>query len=250
MLGRRSHATLVGCTTRARCTRALAPAALLCGLVLLPLGDSTPAGAAAGATLSAADGAAGLPSDAGSQGGGLRVTLVTDGSEARYRAREQLVGRGLPTEAVGRTRAVSGTITVDGGGGIAPGGSTVSVDLRGLQSNERRRDNFVQDETLQTSRYPTADFLATETRGLTSPLPTAGEVAFALLGDLTVHGAVRPTLWQVVARVDGSQVAGTATTRVKITDFGMELPRVAVLLSIEDALGLEVDFLGTSAPQP
>ena len=28
----------------------------------------------------------------------------------------------------------------------------------------------------------------------------------------------------------------------------MELPRVAVLLSIEDELGLEVDFLGASAP--
>ena len=78
----------------------------------------------------------------------------------------------------------------------------------------------------------------------------SGEVAFALLGDLVVHGAARPTLWQVVARVDGAQVAGTATTRVKITDFGMDLPRVAVLLSIEDELGLEVDFLGTSAPQP
>jgi hypothetical protein len=30
----------------------------------------------------------------------------------------------------------------------------------------------------------------------------------------------------------------------------MELPRVAMLLSIEDELGLEVDFLGTSAPRP
>jgi polyisoprenoid-binding protein YceI len=175
---------------------------------------------------------------------------VAAGSEARYRAREQLVGRGLPSEAVGRTRAVSGTIAVDGGGSLVAAGSTVSVDLRGLQSDESRRDNFIQRETLQTSRYPTADFLPTEVRSLPSPLPTAGEVAFALLGDLTVHGVARPTLWQVVARVDGAQVAGTATTRVKITDFGMELPRVAVLLSIEDELGLEVDFLGTTAPQP
>lgn len=189
-------------------------------------------------------------SDGAAQGGGLRVTLVADGSEARYRAREVLVGRGLPSEAVGRTRAVSGTIAVDGGGSLVVAGSAVSVDLRGLQSDERRRDNFIQAETLQTNRYPSADFVPTEVRGLPSPLPTAGEVAFGLLGDLTVHGVARPTLWQVVARVDGAQVAGIAITRLKITDFGMELPRVAVLLSIEDELALEVDFLGTSAPLP
>jgi polyisoprenoid-binding protein YceI len=248
-VGARFGKGTAGYTSRPRAVSALAAAALLGSLVLLLLGEGAAAPAAAEAGRSPAGGAALAPA-AAAQDGGLRLTLVADGSEVRYRAREQLVGRGLPSEAVGSTRALTGAVAVDGNGSLLAAESRFSVDLRGLQSNERRRDNFIQAETLQTSRYPTAELVPTEVRGLPSPLPTAGEVAFALLGDLTVHGVARPTLWQVVARVDGGQIAGTATTRVKITDFGMELPRVAVLLSIEDELALEVDFLGTSAPRP
>jgi polyisoprenoid-binding protein YceI len=172
----------------------------------------------------------------------MRYAFVADGSEARFRAREQLVGRTLPSDAIGRTRAVTGAVALDGSGAIVPGDSRITVDLRQLSSDESRRDRFISQNTLQVQQFPTADFVPTEVRGLPSPLPATGDVAFQLAGNLTVHGVTRPAVWDARAQLSGSQATGTATTTVKITDFGMELPRAGPVLSIEDTLTLEVDF--------
>ena len=130
---------------------------------------------------------------------------------------------------------------IDGAGRLVPAASRVTVDLRQLTSDERLRDRFIRDETLQTGRFPSAQFAATEARSLPWPAPESGEVKFQILGDLTVHGVTRPAVWDVVATVSGPEVAATATTKVKITDFGMQIPRVPTVLSIEDELTLDLE---------
>lgn len=171
----------------------------------------------------------------------VRFTLLPQ-SEVRYRAREVLRALQFPTEAVGTTRQVTGSIAVDSSGAIAADESHVSVDLRGLRSDEPIRDNWIQESTLETSRFPTAVFRPVELRGAPVPLPTAGEVTFDLLGDLTVHGVSRRVTWVGSARIDGSMVNGSASTRVRITEFGMELPDVFRVLSMEDEITLELEF--------
>ena len=127
-------------------------------------------------------------------------------------------------------------------GSIAADQSKVSVDLTKLQSDESRRDNFIKSDTLQTSRYPMATFVPNATQGLPTPLPTAGQVTFQLLGDLTVHGVTKPVTWQVTANFADTTISGSATTDVKITDFGMTPPKAGPVLSIEDNLTLELAF--------
>ena len=133
------------------------------------------------------------------------VTLVVDpaASTASYHAHEQLVGRTLPSEAVGTTAGVSGSLAFAADGTIVADQSKISVDLSKLQSDESRRDNFIKGNTLQTSRYPMATFVPTAVQGLPSPLPTSGQVTFQLLGDLTVHGVTKPVIHdaQVVTRL-------------------------------------------------
>jgi polyisoprenoid-binding protein YceI len=177
------------------------------------------------------------------------VKLVLDpaASQASYRAREQLVGRTLPSDAVGTSRAVSGSLVLAPDGSFVADQSSISVDLRRLQSDESRRDNFIRNDTIQTNRFPMATFVPRQVQGLTLPLPASGEATFQLLGDLTVHGVTRPVTWQVTAQFAGTSVTGNATTNVKITDFGMAVPRVGPVLSIEDALTLELIF--TAAPE-
>jgi polyisoprenoid-binding protein YceI len=116
------------------------------------------------------------------------------------------------------------------------------VDLSQLSSDESRRDNFIKGNTLQTSRYPTATFVPRDTEGLPSPLPTEGQLTFQLSGDLTVHGVTRPVTWTVTAQFMPAGVSGSATTDVKISDFGMTPPKAGPVLSIEDGLTLEVAF--------
>ena len=57
-----------------------------------------------------------------------------------------------------------------------------------------------------------------------------------------MHGVTRPVQWDVQAQFTPEDVSGTATTRVKITDFGMQTPRTATVLSVEDELRLELEF--------
>jgi polyisoprenoid-binding protein YceI len=176
--------------------------------------------------------------------------LVLDGSatQASYHAHEQLVGNSLPTEAVGTSPGVSGSLVVLGAdGAIAADQSTFTVDLTQLKSDESRRDNFVKSNTLQTSSFPTATFVARSVQGLPLPLPTSGAATFQLLGDLTIHGVTKPVTWQVSAQFADTTVRGSATTNVNITDFGMTPPKAGPVLSIEDALALEVAFTATRA---
>lgn len=177
-----------------------------------------------------------------SSGEHLVLKIVAEASEARYRVREQLLGRSLPNDAVGRTRAIDGQIAFTNDGSIDVEQSFVTVDLTTLQSDEARRDNYIKQNTLEVARYPQADFRPTRASGLPWPLPSSGEVTFQLTGDLTVHGVTKSVTWNVTATFDSSTVSGTATTAVTFADFGMVKPRVPILLSLEDTIGLELDF--------
>jgi len=171
--------------------------------------------------------------------------LVPEKSEARYRVREQLAQRNLPSDAVGTTKAISGAVVVGPNGAVDRDQSKFTIDLRTLTSDESRRDNYIKGNTLETSRFPNAEFVVTGLEGLPSPLPASGEGQFKVVGDLTLHGVTRPTTWDVSARLNGQELTGKATTSITFSDFGMTTPKVLVVLSVEETIRLELDFTMT-----
>jgi len=179
------------------------------------------------------------------EAGILRLVVAPEGNEARFSVREQLVNLTLPNDAVGTTTALSGAIVLRPDGQILADPSRFVVDLTTLHTDSSRRDGYIQRNTLETGTYPEAVFVPSAVTGLPSPLPTSGEVAFQLTGDLTVHGVTRPVAWDVAAQIDGSTLTGTATTSITFTDFGMTLPRVGPVLSVEDLIALQYDFVLT-----
>jgi polyisoprenoid-binding protein YceI len=168
--------------------------------------------------------------------------LASDGNQASYRVREQLANRSLPSDAVGTTTNVSGKLALGADGQPIPAASSFSVDLTGLRSDAGGRDRYVRQNTLQTDSYPKAEFTPKTVQGLPSPLPTSGKVTFELIGDLTIHGVTKPATWNVTADVKGQELTGAATTTFTFSDFGMQVPRVFVVLSVEDKIQLEYDF--------
>jgi polyisoprenoid-binding protein YceI len=108
-------------------------------------------------------------------------TLAGDGNEARYRVTEQLAQRDFPSDAVGATSSLTGQLTLAQDGQVMPDASKFVVDLTTLKSDKNMRDRYLQRNTLQTSTYPDAEFVPTEVKGLSSPLPTSGEVTFQLV---------------------------------------------------------------------
>ena len=173
--------------------------------------------------------------------GELTFNLVEGQNEARYIAEEQLARIGFNV-AVGKTSDVTGAIVIRTDGTIVPDQSKILVDLRSLTSDSDRRDGYIQRSTLNTAQFPHAELVLTEAKGLSDPLPTSGEVDFQLVGDLTVRGVTLPTTWDVDAEISGDELIGTAVTKVTITGFGMDLPLVGSVLSIENEIDLEIDF--------
>ncbi|HEV8448486.1 MAG TPA: YceI family protein [Gemmatimonadaceae bacterium] len=172
----------------------------------------------------------------------LVFVVSPTGNEARYRVREQLVGFDLPNDAVGITKNVTGRIVVGRDGRIVRDSSRIVVQVTSLKSDKTRRDGFLQKNTLETSKYPQVELVPTTFEGLTEGIPPGSTTTFSLVGDLTVRGVTHPTTWHVTARADGSDVVGSAATVFTFKDFGLDQPRVPVLLSVADTIKLEYDF--------
>jgi polyisoprenoid-binding protein YceI len=173
----------------------------------------------------------------------LRYGIVAGRSEARYRIREQLAGISFPSDAVGTTNAIEGSISLVAQGRVLTSDSRLTVDLRKLQSDRARRDNYIRRNTLETDRYPTAVFVPTEVHRLHFPLPQAGTASFELVGDLTVRGVTRRISWEATATFNGQDVSVQAKTAFRFADFGLSIPQVASVLSVEDNIRLETDLL-------
>jgi len=177
--------------------------------------------------------------------GSLSFTLDPSQSEASYRATEQLAGISSPTDAVGKTSDVSGTIVFDANGAVVSSASKITIDLTTLTSDKSQRDNYIKRSTLNTNRYPDAVFIPTSVSGLSWPLPTTGQTTFTITGNLTAHGVTKPTTWTATATFDGTKISGSATTEVKFEDFGMSPPRTMLALSVEDHLTFTLSFVFT-----
>jgi polyisoprenoid-binding protein YceI len=171
---------------------------------------------------------------------------ITDGSKATYRVREQLAGLNFPDDAVGSTDSITGSIAILPDGSIDAGKSKLTIDLRNLKSDQDMRDGFVKNRTLETDKFPTAEFAPKHIQGVTFPLPApdrpTGQTGFQLVGDLTVHGVTKEVTLNGYATYSKDVVAGRANTDFTFATFGLTKPSLARLLSVDDKIQLELDF--------
>jgi polyisoprenoid-binding protein YceI len=188
---------------------------------------STTAGAATGTTR--ADGAA-------SADGTWQVK--DDGSSfVGYRVNEQLAFLNGPNQAVGRTKAVTGTMKVAGDTVEAV---RIQADLTQLTSDEDRRDNAIRQRGLESERFPTATLELAQPIRLGST-PTRGEAVRGTgRARLTVHGVTREVELPLTGRWSGSTIRVAGQFPVKLSDYQIEPPRFGPVVSIED--DATVDF--------
>jgi len=172
---------------------------------------------------------------------------VTDKSKATIRVREQLVGVSLPSDAVLTATGAKGSFELNADGTFESG-SKITFDLTTLSSDERDRDNFIKNDTLQVRQFPTAGFVPTKTSGLVLPLAASGTFTFTLTGNLTIRGKTKEVTFDVTAKRDGSDLTATATANPswKFGDFGMTAPSVPFrVLSVTDEIRASIDIVAT-----
>ena len=177
-----------------------------------------------------------------SHGAAVQVTIVPERSVARYRVREQLAGVNFPSDAVGETKDISGTVALNADGKLIPEQSRIVVNLRNLTSDSVRRDGYIKRNTLEIYEFPNVTFVLREIRGLAWPAPTEGEATFQLLGALTVRDQTGLVTWDTTARFTPNGLTGTAKTAFTFSYFGLDKPSVFVVLTVDDTIRLELDF--------
>jgi hypothetical protein len=169
---------------------------------------------------------------------------LTDGSRIRYRVREQLAGINFPSDAIGSTETLKGVLVIKADGSIDSAQSKLTLDLRTFKSDQERRDGYLQTRTLETEKFPLAEFTPKSAEGMPFPFPTAppAQAGFMLSGDMAMHGVTAPLSWKVVATFVEGKVSGAATTSFTFPTFNLTKPTLARLLSVDDTIHLEIEF--------
>ena len=176
------------------------------------------------------------------------VLEIAEGTSARYLVKEQFARLDLPNDAIGETSAVSGSIRFRPDGTIDPTGSGFQIQLRRLRSDDNERDEFLWERSLESLKFSVAEFVLEQAPGLPWPLPQDGQTEFQLQGEMTVHGVTSPAIWDVTAQFTPQGATGQARTSFNFAKFGIEKPSVFFLLSVEDRIRLELDFVLTYEP--
>ena len=159
-----------------------------------------------------------------------------------YRVQEEVLSRNLPNEAVGRTSAIEGTMTIQGARVVE---AMISADLRELESDEAGRDRAIRTRGLESAEFPEASF------NLTAPIeldliPGPGAlISVSATGELALHGQTRPveipSLEAVLAEDGTIRVVGSL--EIQFSDYGIEAPNVAGTIRIQDEGTIELDLL-------
>lgn len=188
--------------------------------------------------------AAGAPGAAGSGTADGTWTVQRGGAGGQgsfvgYRVREKLAFLSAPNDAVGRTPAVGGTVTVAGRRVTA---AKVEVDLRELASDNPRRDGAIRSNGLESDRFPSATFVLTGPVELDAE-PVAGKgVGGDAAGNLTLHGVTRPVTVPLKGRWDGDRLSVAGAVPVSLREFRIEAPTIGPVVSIEDRATVEIQL--------
>jgi polyisoprenoid-binding protein YceI len=157
---------------------------------------------------------------------GKWVVADVDTNFVGYRIRERLGPLAAPSDAVGRTNQVDGSVEIgsdDGEWQLTA--LDVSVDTASFDSENRSRDGFVRDEALAADEFPTAELHLADPVALGTPSSGSEHdvVDVEVPADLTLHGTTHEVTFDVQARWNGPTIQAAGSTLIHRSDFGIDV---------------------------
>lgn len=225
----------------AACGRSTSPPAAA------PATAPTTAPADAAPTAAAADAPTSAAAPSGATGSARTFTIVPEQTEASYEVREKFLNRDLPNMALGKTNAVAGELQVSLDGKPSGKVTKITVDLRTLTSDSRRRDGRIRTQWLESDTYPFAEFTSTDAQGAPDSYTQGQEVNFKLTGDMKIRDVIKPVTFDVKGKLAGDTITGSATSKILMKDFGFDPPNVAGMLTVEDGVTVTINFTAKEA---
>lgn len=158
-------------------------------------------------------------------------------------AAERLGIQAGSVSTIGTTQDVSGQLTLAFAENVSLVSGNFEVNLSTLASDQSRRDNTIRDDFLQSAIYPTATFIATELRNFPESYTEGTEANFQLIGDLTIRNVTQEVTLEVTGSLSGDTITATAVAPLIMSDFGVEPPAFAGVLSVEDDFQVALDIV-------
>uniref|UniRef100_A0A7C1FJV0 YceI family protein n=1 Tax=Caldilinea aerophila TaxID=133453 RepID=A0A7C1FJV0_9CHLR len=181
---------------------------------------------------------------------GLRTfVIVPEESRASYLVDEEFFGGalaklGIPAgfnKVIGSTQAIEGRLQLNLDDLSAPLGENIfTVRINTLKTDRDDRDQWIRENGPRLDSFPIATFVAKSIEGAPSSYQEGEEVSFKLSGDLTIRNITRPVTFDVTASLNGDTLKGVATTRLLMSDFGIEQLSFVNTLTVADEFGLEI----------
>ena len=156
------------------------------------------------------------------------VWRVQSDSVVGYRVKEILFGQS--TEGVGRTNAVTGSLTI---AAEQVTEARFEVDMTTLVSDSDRRDRQVRGRILDTASYPTATFELGAPISLTPDALAGGDVVVDAKGSLTLRGVTKDVTVALVARVTDGVIEVNGSLEIVFADWSIPDPSISAI-AVED----------------
>jgi polyisoprenoid-binding protein YceI len=177
--------------------------------------------------------------------------IVPAESRASYLVNEEFFGGalaklGIPAglaNVVGSTQEIEGRFQLNLDDlSSALGENSFTVRVNTFTTDQNDRDQWIRRDGPRFNNFPVATFVATAIEGAPAEYIEGQEVSFKLIGDLTIRDITRPTTFDVTASLRGDALTGVATTRLLMSDFGIDPPNFANTLTVADEFGIEVQI--------
>lgn len=182
-----------------------------------------------------------LPTSLADAPDGAQYTFRVDPSQTKveYAVDEVLFGNKQITR--GSTSDVDGefTLTVKDGKPTFSL-SNLTVNLQSLTSDNAMRDQMIQRQWLESSKYPTATFVATSVENVPSDAQTGQAYTFKVTGDMTIREITKPITFDVTVTLNGNTLNGTGTTQISMKDFGFDPPEILGRFTVSDPATITV----------
>jgi polyisoprenoid-binding protein YceI len=177
---------------------------------------------------------------------GAGTWTVASGSQAGYRVREQLASLAAPSDAVGRTTAITGTLTLSQqASGYTVTAASFTVDVSKLTSDKAMRDQRIRQQGLESNRYPTATFRLSSPIVLPAGATSGQTIHVSATGALTIHGVTKTVTIPIDARLSGSQIELVGSITFPFSDFGMTPPSIGGFVSVQNNATMEFQLMLT-----
>ncbi|MEP6661379.1 MAG: YceI family protein [Acidimicrobiales bacterium] len=150
---------------------------------------------------------------------------------AGYRIQELFGADTLKRGAVGRSPAVTGTMSIEGSTVTAV---NVEVDTTKLKSSSSLRDGRIKTLGLETVKFSTASFTLTTPVAVPGSLKPGVATTFDATGDLTLHGVTKPVTIALTACWTGAVVRVDGSTPIVMADYAISPPSIGGIVSVDD----------------